>query len=79
MKILKLGLKSKEFSCRNRALSVSFPVILLTSAALKVIFFSGSEMFTKRTPARRAISSEGPEALVLPNFVDNISGFDVFP
>lgn len=56
--------KSKEFSCRNLALMVSPPVMLFTCAAFKTSPLLGSEIFTKRTPASRAISSLGLELLL---------------
>src|SRR5699024_6670535 len=79
MNTLKFGRNSKLFSCRYLAVMVSFPVSLLVSAASSVIFFSGSEIFTKREPASRAISSDGPPLDCTPNFVDRRLGSAFFP
>jgi hypothetical protein len=54
-----LRLKIELFSCRNRALSVSLPVMLFTCAALSNNPLLGSEMLANRIPANRAISSVG--------------------
>ena len=72
------GLKSKLFSCRNLAFKVSLPVMLLTCAEFNTSPLPGSDIFTNRTLARRAISSLGWELLVL-LFCAIVSGLAVQP